>query len=1086
MKVDADYGTTGVFLPKLTSKRHLLVAPTVDTVKDGMVSVVVLNLEGRREKPPARQALRTRIPTDDDMQILSLNGELERARVAEWIATLKKGDAAPPSNENKLDIGDMEAADKDLVIALLRQYADIVEKKQGCPPLTKVNVEHHINTGSTAPIMLRRRRHAVPENLLIDNTFQRLMGCVLRGLTWVCCLVYLDDVVIFTKGTVAQHVVELAVGLERLSEAGLSLKASKCSFATTKMEYLGHNLTPDGIQPTDRLIKAIVDFPRPEDDMQVRGFVALAGYYRRFVPDFGAKMSPLTSLLRKATEWMWGARQEEAFTWAKAWLSPKPVLIYPDYRLPFKLTTDASKTGLGVVLSQDQGHGDQPIAYASKVNSSTVSKCSISELECLAVVWAVRLFRPHLFGRRFMLLTGHIALKWLMTTKEPAGRLHRWSLTLQEYDFDIQYRPGKENHVADALSRGPMPAAGGRVDDAEQLDDGPVLSAQPEPETTSDSMEMNVDSAVQSVVEAAAIRRVEAAELGVVQFTDDDIKREQEKSVMVQSLLRKGAYRGQRVYRDSDGLVRAEVEGGGRIILPVVYWALTFKEAHDSIWAGLLRGPPTHSTTAQRKDWRRVRQMGIDVAGPLPVTAAGNRCVIAAVEYTTRYAVAVAVSEHTAKEIARFPMDKAVIVFGPMRETMVDGAMEFGSKATAELLELMQVKQSTPVPYRPKLLGFVERFHQIWKDIVSLYVDEGQDDWDDFLPSALYVYNSSRHSTHGYQQNELMICRKLRTPAELLRRSRLAHPHKTLQEYHEILILDLAKARELAAVALQKEQACQAMYHNQRNVRNRSEFRPGQLVWLLLSDAPARADGQRHSSRHPRRAVAAADLDSDNDDDGGTGLHDLSGDEGDPRAVATDAAVTTSRVVAPDVTPTRAVEAATEGAAQQGEQREGDQTLRMNVQRPKRRPNPDQSRGRRADHTEPTIATSERGQDADVVSVEPRRRAKRLRAALAEDSDAIAGRTRAKIRKHRRYVLEFEVQRLGEHSDAEAPERLWINQQDYEQLWSDGRVRSEQAEGKDSEDDNGTSAPIDIEGSANDGVARRTTSGETNRGRFVH
>jgi hypothetical protein len=218
------------------------------------------------------------------------------------------------------------------------------------------------------------------------STFQRLMDCVLRGLTWICCLVYLDDVVMFTKGTVTQHVVELAVVLERLAEAGLSLKAAKFSFATTKMEYLGHDLTPDGIQPTDRLVKAIVDFPRPEDDAQVRRFVALAGYYRRFVPDFGAKMSPLTRLLRKDSAWEWTKTQEEAFTWAKTWLSQKPVLIYPDYRIPFKLTTDASRAGVGAGLSQDHGHGDQPVAYASKVNSRTVSKYSISELECLAVI----------------------------------------------------------------------------------------------------------------------------------------------------------------------------------------------------------------------------------------------------------------------------------------------------------------------------------------------------------------------------------------------------------------------------------------------------------------------------------------------------------------------------------------------------------------------------------------------------------------------------------------------------------------------------------------------------------------------------
>uniref|UniRef100_H3G6X4 Reverse transcriptase RNase H-like domain-containing protein n=1 Tax=Phytophthora ramorum TaxID=164328 RepID=H3G6X4_PHYRM len=128
-------------------------------------------------------------------------------------------------------------------------------------------------------------------------------------------------------------------------------------------------------------------------------------------------------------------------------------LAYPDYGLPFKLTTDASKTGLGAVLSQDQGKGDQPIAYASKVNNPTVAKYSISELECLAVVWAVRLFRPHLYGRKFTIVTDHVALKWLMTTKEPAGRLHRWALTLQEFDFEVVYRPGRENQVADALSR---------------------------------------------------------------------------------------------------------------------------------------------------------------------------------------------------------------------------------------------------------------------------------------------------------------------------------------------------------------------------------------------------------------------------------------------------------------------------------------------------------------------------------------------------------------------------------------------------------------------------------------------------------
>ncbi|GMF50461.1 unnamed protein product [Phytophthora fragariaefolia] len=388
--------------------------------------------------------------------------------------------------------------------------------------------------------------------------------------------------------------------------------------------------------------------------------------------------------------------------------------------------------------------------------------------------------------------------------------------------------------------------------------------------------------------------------MGVVQFTDDDIRHEQAKSVMVQTLKRKGSYRGRRVIVDDDGLVNIEVDGGGkRVILPAVYWTLAFKEAHDSIWAGHLRGPQTlerlqrmywwphmkeavHSWVSACQDCgsrkakpqtavpplRSVRtgdvrdRWAIDVAGPLPVTEQGNRYVIAAVEYTTRYAVAEAVPEHTAKAIPRFLMHKVMLVYGPMREIMTDCAMEFGSQATTELLELMQSKQSTPVPYRPKLLGLVERFHRTWKDMVSLYVNEGQDDWDDFLPCDLYAYNGSQHATHRFQPNERVMGRKLRTPAELLRRGNLKRPHRTLDEYHEVLMQDLRTARELAAIALQKEQARQAMYYNQRNVRQHAAFRPGQLVWIYR---PARGPGITkfgHRWRGPAHVVEAAGYDN--------------------------------------------------------------------------------------------------------------------------------------------------------------------------------------------------------------------------------
>ncbi|KAE9031891.1 hypothetical protein PR001_g10851 [Phytophthora rubi] len=287
------------------------------------------------------------------------------------------------------------------------------------------------------------------------STFQRMINGVLRGLTWLTCLVYLDDIVVFTRGGIERHIVELATVLERLSAAGLTLKLKKCMFATKSMEYLGHELSCDGVRPVQRLVTAVAGFSRPTDIVEVKRFVHLAGYYRKFTDAFGSIMAPMTRLLKKDQDWEWTEAQEFAFERIKAALTTKPLLVYPDFALPFRLVTDASKVGLGACLMQDQGHGWQPIAYASKVNSSAESNYSITELECFAVVWSVKLFRPYLYGRMFVIITDHSALKWLMTRPNLAGRLHRWSLTLQEYEFEIEYRPGATNVVADALSRAP-------------------------------------------------------------------------------------------------------------------------------------------------------------------------------------------------------------------------------------------------------------------------------------------------------------------------------------------------------------------------------------------------------------------------------------------------------------------------------------------------------------------------------------------------------------------------------------------------------------------------------------------------------
>ncbi|KAE9305076.1 hypothetical protein PR003_g21593 [Phytophthora rubi] len=211
------------------------------------------------------------------------------------------------------------------------------------------------------------------------GTFQRMMDAVLRGLTCQSCLVYLDDVIIFSRGSVARHVVQLAAVLERLAGAGLSLKASKCSFASEKLNYLGHELDGAGVRPMSSLVESVKNFPTPTDVTEVKRFVHMAGYYRRFVSDFAAKAAPMTKLLRKGVVWRWGDSQKEAFECLKKALTERPLLAYPDFSRPFRLVTDASQVGLGAALTQDQGQGEQPIAYASKINSPTVANPEMAD-----------------------------------------------------------------------------------------------------------------------------------------------------------------------------------------------------------------------------------------------------------------------------------------------------------------------------------------------------------------------------------------------------------------------------------------------------------------------------------------------------------------------------------------------------------------------------------------------------------------------------------------------------------------------------------------------------------------------------------
>ena len=283
-------------------------------------------------------------------------------------------------------------------------------------------------------------------------TFQRVMDNVLRGIADEKCLVYLDDIIIFST-SLQEHIERLRCVFQRLRDSKFKIQLDKSEFLRKEVAYLGHIVTPDGVKPNPDKIIAIQNFPIPKTSKQIKSFLGLLGYYRRFINNFSKITKPLTTCLKKGAKIVHNEEFLSSFEQCKNLLINEPILQYPNFSKPFNLTTDASNYALGAILSQGPIGKDLPIAYASRTLNDTELNYSVIEKELLAIVWATKYFRPYLYGRKFNIITDHKPLQWLFSLKDPNSKLYRWRTKLEEFDYSIIYKKGSSNTNADALSR---------------------------------------------------------------------------------------------------------------------------------------------------------------------------------------------------------------------------------------------------------------------------------------------------------------------------------------------------------------------------------------------------------------------------------------------------------------------------------------------------------------------------------------------------------------------------------------------------------------------------------------------------------
>ncbi|GFT90397.1 retrovirus-related Pol polyprotein from transposon 297 [Trichonephila clavipes] len=281
--------------------------------------------------------------------------------------------------------------------------------------------------------------------------FQKAIDIILKPVIGKFVSVYMDDVII-SSPSFTQHVKHLKEVFRLLHEAGLTFNKDECKFGCEELKYVGLIINKEGIKTDETKVQAIVEIKPPHNSKEVSKFLGMSQWYAKFIKNYADICEPLYNLKRKLKRFIWSIEAQKAFDAVKAAITKAPVLKFPDFKKPFELFTNASSIGVGAVLNQEQ----IPVVFASRTLSAAERNYTVTERECLAVVWALNKFRTYLGSLPIKVITDHAALTHLTTGKNLSNRMIRWALKLAEFNIEWKHWPGTQNTIADVLSTNPI------------------------------------------------------------------------------------------------------------------------------------------------------------------------------------------------------------------------------------------------------------------------------------------------------------------------------------------------------------------------------------------------------------------------------------------------------------------------------------------------------------------------------------------------------------------------------------------------------------------------------------------------------
>lgn len=663
------------------------------------------------------------------------------------------------------------------------------------------------------------------------QTLQRLMDATFGPELEPNVFCYLDDIIV-TSISFDDHLKHLKLVCDRLKKAGLTINFEKCSFFRKSLKYLGFIIDGDGLRTDPDKVSSMVNYPRPRNTTEIKRFVGMCSWYRRFIADFSSLISPLNDLLkgkRKKSSIVWSPEAEAAFIKIKQALVEAPILRTPDFNLPFTIQCDASDTGVGGVLTQEVEGEEVVIAFCSRSLSKAERNYCVTQRELLALLFCIEKFRPYVEGTRFRVITDHYSLLWLNRLKEPTGKLARWAVKLQQYSFDLCHRKGSMNVVPDALSRIPNPDACAAivVDNLDSwylklrnnIHDNPEKFPQYKIE----------DNRVFKYFPSASPIRSNITEwkaLVPVAQRAEIIASCHNPPTSAHFGVRKTLSRIQELYY------------WPKMRLDVIKFVRSCESCGQQKTSN---SPPLGLMGSEKKVKYPWQVLALDIMGPFTRSSQGNSYLLVVADWFSKYTLLLPMKKAVASTIVKFVENQVFLVFGVPQYIICDNGTQFAGKIFKGLADKYKVQKIWfNARYHPQA-NFVERINRTIGTAIRGYIGENQRVWDKQIHKIQYALNTSKHEVTGYTPSFINFGRitpingeyygKLESTENLLllahTRDQYVNDIRSISEVYESVRDRLHKAYERNA--------------NNYNLRRKDIiFNVGDKVWRknkVLSDA---------------------------------------------------------------------------------------------------------------------------------------------------------------------------------------------------------------------------------------------------------